>query len=65
MQVQYTPVSHLYTIFFSEADSTASAQEYFANEGYCAQTEDEVSFPKGSVVKVLKMCDSGWWRVRY
>lgn len=49
----------------TEADSTASAQEYIANEGYSAQTEDEVSFPKGSVVKVLKMCDSGWWRVSF
>ena len=39
-------------------------EEYYSKEEYVAELEDEVSFPKGVAIEVLKKSLFGWWTVR-
>ena len=43
---------------------TAGAR-YISISSYQASRDDELSFVKGAVVKVLKKYIDGWWLVRY
>ena len=51
-------------LFCSLALDVAGAR-YISTSAYQACRDDEVSFVRGAVVKLIKKYADGWWLVRY
>ena len=39
-------------------------EEYLAMAAYCGEHPEDIAFPKGAKVKVVKKSSSGWWLVK-
>ena len=43
----------------------SDACSYMATEGYTAENEDEITFPKNAVLTVTWRSMDGWWKATY